>query len=328
MQLKNLTTYFDPFVASLLIILAAGILIPINPSWISFLQQLGTGAVTVLFFVYGLRLPTLEVWQGLTNLRLQLSIFTATFVVFPLLGWLLSLAFTPLLGATFAVGVLYLSLLPSTVQSSVSFTSLAGGNVAGAVCAATLSNLAGMILTPLLVWVFMGAETGVSTDAVFDVLLKLLLPFVLGQLLQPFWGARVRASKYLTKAVDRGTILIVVAAGISGATARGLWQTISAWQVVWLLLVSAVLLGILLFATWRWGARLGLPYRDKVALLMCGSKKSLATGLPMAAIIFSPAVVAAVTVPVIIFHQLQLVVAAILARCLAVLSVAAKESTW
>ncbi|MDO5060338.1 MAG: bile acid:sodium symporter family protein [Actinomycetaceae bacterium] len=328
MQLKSLTTYFDPFVASILLILALGILIPIDQSWITFLQQVGTWAVTTLFFVYGMRLPTKEVWQGLTNGRLQLSILAATFLVFPLLGLLFAKAFTPILGATFALGVLYLSLLPSTVQSSVSFTSIAGGNIAGAVCAATISNISGMFITPLLVWIFMGANTGISTDSVVDVLSKLLLPFVLGQLLQPFVGTWVRRAKYLTKAVDRGTILIVVAAGISGATARGLWSTVTGWQVLWLMVVSALLLFILLALTWAWGSHLALPYGDKVALLMCGSKKSLATGLPMAAIIFSPQVVAAVTIPVIVFHQIQLVVAAVLARRLAIHSVGEKESTW
>lgn len=328
MQLKSLTTYFDPFVASILLILALGIWIPIDQSWITFLQQVGTWAVTTLFFVYGMRLPTKEVWEGLTNTRLQLSILGATFLVFPLFGWLLAAVFTPLLGVTFALGVIYLSLLPSTVQSSVSFTSIAGGNIAGAVCAATFSNISGMFITPLLVWLFMGANSGISTDSVVDVLLKLLLPFILGQLLQPFVGARVRHAKYLTKTVDRGTILIVVAAGISGATARGLWSTVTGWQVMWLMLVCGLLLFCLLTLTWAWGSHLDLPYGDKVALLMCGSKKSLATGLPMAAIIFSPQVVAAVTIPVIVFHQIQLVVAAVLARRLAIRSVGEREYTW
>lgn len=328
MQLKNLSNYFDGFVLTLISILIIGILVPVPASWTNFLTQLGTWAVTILFLVYGMRLRTSEVWAGLTNYRLQGSVFICTFLLFPIAGLALSTAATPLLGATFALGLLYLSLLPSTVQSSVSFTSIAGGNVAGAVCAATISNISGMLLTPALVWLFIGASSGIDASSVVDVLLKLLLPFCVGQILQPWVGDWVRGRKFLTRAVDRGTILIVVAASITGATARGLWASVSIREVFWLLVFSLLLLAATFLFTWFLGARLGLNWGDRITLLMCGSKKSLATGLPMAAIIFPPAIVAAVTIPVIIFHQLQLMVAAVISRRLAVARHVGEESTW
>lgn len=301
-------------------------MIPIPPTWIKILNIIGTGAVMVLFLVYGMRLRTQEVWDGLTNFKLQGSVFIFTFLIFPLLGWFFSVVATPLLGITFTTGLLYLSLLPSTVQSSVSFTSIANGNVAGAVCAATISNVSGMFITPILVWLYMGAPSGFGTSQAIDVVVKLLLPFVIGQVLQPFLGDKIRANKYLTKGVDRGTILIVVAAGISSATARGLWSLVSWSEVAWLILFSSLLLASLLAITWLWGGVLKLSYPDRVALLMCGSKKSLATGLPMAVIIFPPTTVAAVTIPVIVFHQIQLLTAAVLSRKLA--RSHTEESTW
>lgn len=328
MQLKNLSNYFDGFVLTLISILIIGILVPVPTSWTNFLTQLGTWAVTILFLVYGMRLRTSEVWAGLTNYRLQVSVFICTFLLFPLAGWALSTLATPLIGATFALGLLYLSLLPSTVQSSVSFTSIAGGNIAGAVCAATISNILGMLLTPALVWLYIGASSGIQASSVVDVLLRLLLPFCLGQLLQPWVGDWLRGQKYLTKFVDRGTILIVVTASITGATAKGLWQSVSLREVFWLLVFSLILLAASFLFTWFLGAHLGLRWEDRIALLMCGSKKSLATGLPMAAIIFPPAVVAAVTIPVIVFHQLQLLAAAVISRRLLVVREVGEESTW
>ncbi|MDO5721095.1 MAG: bile acid:sodium symporter family protein [Actinomycetaceae bacterium] len=319
--------YLDPFTLSLVGILVVGIVVPIPHGAIDILTWLGTVAVMILFLVYGMRLPTGEVWAGLRNIRLQGAVLAATFILFPLLGAFTHPLLTPLLGTAFAAGTLYLTLLPSTVQSSVSFTSMAGGNVAGAVCAATISNISGMVLTPALVMLVMGASTGVGWDSVVKVLTQLLIPFIVGQFLQPYLGEKVRASKWLTKGVDRGTILIVVAAGVAGATARGLWDEVAWTDAVALVFTSALILALMLTATWFGGKLLGLNRADRIALLMCGSKKSLATGLPMAAIIFPVHLVAAVTVPVIVFHQLQLMVAAVLARHLAITG-AGSDSTW
>lgn len=318
--------YLDPFVISIIVILVLGILIPIPEVWINALSTIGTVSVMVLFLVYGMRLRTSEIIDGLKNIKLQAGVLIATFVAFPILGVIFTPLVKPMLGATFTLGLVYLTLLPSTVQSSVSFTSIAGGNVAGAVCAATISNTLGMVFTPLLVMLVMGTQTGVGWSSIIDVLVKLLIPFIIGQLLQPKLGDAVRANKWLTKSVDRGTILIVVASSVAGATARGLWDTLTWGEAFGLIVASGALLAIMMFGTWKVGHLLKMNREDNIALLMCGSKKSLATGLPMAAIIFEPHVVAAVTVPVIVFHQLQLMVAAVISRKL--VSTNESESTW
>lgn len=320
--------FIDPFVTSLVLILIVGILVPVPAAAITVLTRLSLVSVIILFLVYGMRLPTQEVWAGLRNYRLQGGVLLATFVLFPVLGLIGQPVFRFALGSAFALGLTYLTLLPSTVQSSVSFTSIANGNVAGAVCAATISNILGMLVTPALVMVVMGASAGVTASDILKVLSQLLLPFILGQLLQPLVGQRVRANRWLTKGVDRITILLVVASGVAGATARGLWSEVSITQALALVVACALILAAMLSATWWGGRLLHLERADRIALLMCGSKKSLATGLPMAAIIFPAHIVAAVTVPVIIFHQLQLVVAAILAKQLALYQAHGDASTW
>lgn len=130
----------------------------------------------MLFLVYGMRLRTGEVWAGLTNYRLQISVFVCTFLLFSLAGWGISFLPAGLLGTSFSLGLLYLTLLPSTVQSSVSFTSLAGGNVAGAVFAATISNIAGMVLTPALVWFYIGASSGIQASSVGLPMAAIIFP--------------------------------------------------------------------------------------------------------------------------------------------------------
>jgi solute carrier family 10 (sodium/bile acid cotransporter), member 7 len=316
-MVRFLRTWIDPFVLALLATLAFGLLVPLPETARHVISAAGDVAVTVLFLVYGMRLSTTEVLAGLRNVRLQGAILAATYVLFPLLGLLVHAVATPWLGTVLAAGLLYLALLPSTVQSSVAFTSIARGNVAGAICAATVSNVLGMFLTPLLVLWLMGRSGATGLGGLRDVLLQLLVPFLVGQLLQPFVGRWVRARPWLTRTVDRGTILLVVLGAVASATAGGVWAGVTWGMVAALLVLSAVLLAVVLAVNWYGGAALRLNTGDRIALLMCGSKKSLATGLPMAAVLFPPAAAATVAVPVIVFHQLQLVVCAVLARRLA-----------
>lgn len=318
--------YLDPFILALIVVLLLGVFIPVPTQTITILQDIGRWAVILLFFIYGSRLTTKEVWYGLKNLKLQGAIAAATFVIFPLFGALAHPAMVKFMGPVFAAGVLYFTLLPSTVQSSVSYTNIAGGNVPGAVCAATISNISGMVISPLLVILIMGQSAGVHISAIKDVVIKLLLPFILGQLVQPFIGDWVRRQKWLTKIVDRGTILVIAAASVFGASARGLWNDIAVSSVFVLAIGCLILLGFMLATTWWGGKLIGLDRADRIALMMCGSKKSMATGLPMATIIFPPMMVAHVTVPVIIFHLLQLIVAAFISRRMAVAG--REESTW
>ncbi|GAA1647627.1 bile acid:sodium symporter family protein [Georgenia ruanii] len=316
-MLRFLRTWIDPFVVALLATLALGLLVPFPKAVLGVVSGAGDVAVTMLFLVYGMRLSTTEVVAGLRNMRLQGAILAATYVLFPAIGLLVHAVATPWLGTALAAGLLYLTLLPSTVQSSVAFTSIARGNVAGAICAATVSNVAGMFLTPLLVLWLMGRAGSTGTGGLRDVLLQLLVPFLVGQLLQPFVGRWVRARRWISRTVDRGTILLVVLGAVASATAGGVWAGVTWGMVAALLVLSAVVLAVVLAVNWYGGAALRLDVADRVALLMCGSKKSLATGLPMAAVLFAPAAAATVAVPVIVFHQLQLVVCAVLARHLA-----------
>lgn len=312
---RRLVGWVDPFLAALLLALAAGLLVPVGDGVRAGLGVASDVAVTLLFLLYGMRLPTSEVLAGLRNVRLQGSVLAATYLLFPAVGLLLALVTRPLLGDTLATGFLYVSLLPSTVQSSVVFTATGRGNVAGAVCAATVSNTLGVVLTPLLVLALLRSD-GVAPDAtaVGDIALRLVLPFVVGQLLERRLGARVRAHPRVTTITDRGTVVLVLFTAVVGATADGSWDALTPWRFAGILAVSAVLLVVMLVLTWTGGRLVGLDRPDRVALLMCGSKKSLATGLPMATVIFGATTAATLALPLIVFHQLQLMVGAVLAR--------------
>lgn len=311
---RRVLAWVDPLVAMIVAVLVAGLLWPADGALADVLDVVRTGAIVVLFFLYGARMPTHEVLRGLRGWRLQGSTLAATYVAFPVLGLAVQLVPDAVLAPDLQRGLLYLSLLPSTVQSSVVFTSVARGNVAGAITAATTSNVAGVVLTPALVALLLGGAGGPDAGAVRDVLVQILLPFVVGQLVERWLGAWLRSHGAVTRVSDRLVILLVAYTSVSEAQVSGAWDHVTGAALGALVVVCAVMLAAMLSLTWWVGGRLALDRPDRVALLMCGSKKSLATGLPMAAVLFSPVVAATVALPVIVFHQLQLATCAVLAR--------------
>ncbi len=302
----------DLLTVLVVVALVAGLAVPVRGVAAEVGDWAVTAAVVLLFFGYGLRTSRAELYGAVRAWRLQVSVLVATFVLFPLLGFAAHLV--PGLG-DLSDGVLYLSLLPSTVQSSVVLTSIARGNVPGAITAATTSNIIGIVATPVLVAALMGGTGGgTGPGALVGVLTHLVLPFAAGQVAQRWWGRWAQGHAQITKVTDRGTVVLVVYVSVSQATVSGAWTRLTPEHLAVLIAVCAVLLTAMLLATWRGGAWLGLSRADRITLLMCGSKKSLATGLPMASVLFVPSVAASVALPVIVFHQLQLAVCAVLAR--------------
>ena len=190
-------------------------------------------AIVLLFFLHGAKLSREAILSGLAHYRLHLLVFASTFVLFPALGLLTGLLPSSLLGPELASGFLFLCLLPSTVQSSIAFTSMAGGNVPAAVCSASISNVLGIFITPVLTGALLGAQgAGVSLGAIRSILLQLLAPFVLGHLLRPVIGAFVDRHKSVLSFVDRGSILLVVYTAFSEAVVEGLWQKVSGFDLL------------------------------------------------------------------------------------------------
>lgn len=325
-MLTRLRGALDPFILALFGVVVLASLLPARGGLAVAADGLANAAIVLLFFLHGAKLSRAAIAVGAGNWRLHLAVLATTFVVFPLFG--LGLAAIPGLPPAMAAGLLFLTLLPSTVQSSIAFTSIAGGNVAAAVCSASFSNLIGVALTPLLVALLMGGSGlggGISVAAVEKIVGQILLPFVIGHLLRPWVGDFVARHRRLTVLVDRGSILLVVYTAFGAAVVDGLWHQ---WPLASLALVFAlcgVLLALVLALTWVWGRR--FQRGDAVVLLFCGSKKSLASGVPIARVLFPAAQVGGLILPLMLFHQLQLIACAVIARALARQAAAAGAGT-
>lgn len=304
----------DPLIVLIILAVIIAIIAPARGSFADIFGQLTNVAIALLFFLYGARLSTQEALNGLKHWRLHLTILAFTFVVYPLIGIALR-SLTAVISNDMYLGILFLTLVPSTVQSSVAFTSIAKGNVAGAIVSASASNLVGVIITPLLVMFLMGTGGGVHIDTpVFgEIALLLLAPFVLGQLTRR-WVGKVAQSK-ATKVVDRGSIAMVVYSAFSKGVVDGIWSSISLWDLAFLVVFAAIFVAFMLWLTRRASQKMGFNRADTIAIEFCGSKKSLATGLPMASVIFASggASLGLLILPLMIYHQVQLMMCSWLA---------------
>src|SRR5690348_2121854 len=273
---------FDPFILALLCAAALGFVLPATGSAAVTLSYLTKAAIALLFFLQGVRLQREAVIAGLTHWRLQLLTLVCTFVLFPILGVALHASARALLDDSLWMGVLFLCTLPSTVQSSIAFTSIAGGNVAAAICAATASNLLGIVLTPLLVAALLNQHAGGAgspLEQIQSIVLQLLVPFILGQIASRWLRPWALRHETLLTFTDRGSIILIVYAAFSAAVNAGAWSGLSWLDIAKVLFISVLLLAIaLLFA--RFASRAAnFSREDQIAVIFCGSKKSLATGV-------------------------------------------------
>jgi solute carrier family 10 (sodium/bile acid cotransporter), member 7 len=308
----------DPFLAKLLLAVLLASLLPVYGTGAVLFGWATNFAIALLFFLHGAQLSREAIVAGASHWRLHLSIFGATFILFPVIGFLAKPAIIPFTTPNLYLGILFLCCLPSTVQSAIAFTSIARGNVSAAVCSASASNLMGVFLTPLLAGLVMaGADIGnvpLSFDSIGKIMLQLLLPFIMGQMLRRWIGRWITQHKRLLKVVDQGSILLVVYTAFSAAVMGGLWSNTPPSALISLIIISLALLGLVLATALLAGRLLKFKLEDRITLLFCGSKKSLSTGIPIANILFAGDVVGAIVLPMMIFHQIQLIVCAIIAR--------------
>ncbi|MGR6738344.1 bile acid:sodium symporter family protein [Pseudomonas chlororaphis] len=277
---------------------------------------LTNAAIALLFFLHGAKLSREAIIAGAGHWRLHLLIFSLTFVLFPILGLALKPLLSPLIGNELYLGMLYLCALPATVQSAIAFTSLARGNVPAAICSAAASSLFGIFLTPLLVTLLLNVhgDAGSTLDAIIKISVQLLLPFIAGQIARRWIGAWVGRNKNWLKFVDQGSILLVVYGAFSEAVNEGIWHQIPLWNLAGLVLACGVLLALALLASSLLSKLFGFNQEDRITILFCGSKKSLATGVPMAQVLFAGSTMGVLILPLMLFHQIQLMVCAVLAQ--------------
>ena len=307
----------DNFLLMLVTTVALASFLPVSGQLAHFFEGLTTVCVALLFFLHGAKLSRDAIIAGVGHWRLHLLVIATTFVVFPVIGVVLRPVLEPLVTPQMYTGVLYLCILPATVQSAIAFTAMARGNMPAAICSASGSTLLGIVITPLLVKLLLPQAGEAQQDvlgSIGKIMLQLLLPFLAGHFLRPWIGDFVKRNAKLLKVVDQGSILLVVYTAFSAAVVAGIWRQLPLTALAGLLVVCAVILALVLTLTTWLSRLLGFSKEDEITIVFCGSKKSLISGVPMAKAIFSSAEAGMIVLPLMIFHQMQLMVCAVIAQ--------------
>ncbi|RDI52244.1 bile acid:sodium symporter family protein [Microvirga subterranea] len=308
----------DPFLLLIMAAVAVASVLPAQGVGAEILDGLGILGIALLFFVHGAALPREVVIEGLVQWRLHLFIFAITFVVFPVA--VLPFSALPLtwMPADLLLGFIYLAALPSAVSSSIAFTAMAKGNVPAAICSSAASNVFGLLLTPVLLSLLTRTSVEGGFDlakALSDVVLQLLVPFAAGQLARPYLAGIMARHEHRIGQFDQGVILLIVYAAFSQSVVDGLWSRLPPASVALTAALCLVLLMVVLTVTGFIARRFGFSRGDEIAAVFCGSKKSLASGLPLAKVLFATAPgFGMIVLPVMFYNQIQILVGAVLAR--------------
>ncbi|MDB5993368.1 MAG: bile acid:sodium symporter [Pseudomonas sp.] len=314
--MKKTLSLFDPYIGLMFCVIAVSAVLPVHGTGAMIAATTADIAIAFLFFLYGTRLSPKAAIAGLVQWKLHAAVLLCTFALFPILGIGLGQVTSEVLPKPLVIGIVLLCLMPSTVQSSIAFTSIAGGNVAAALCAASLSNFLGVFVSPLLVgWLLQTSGVVLSFEVFRDITLQLLVPFLLGQIARPWIGGWIQRHKQVLGYADRGSILLIIFVAFSKGMVDNIWGEVSGPDLVILTAVLTGLLFAVLLLTRFIGQRLmGLSVENEIVLQFCGSKKSLASGLPIATVLFPGPQLGLILLPLMLFHQIQLIVCAVLAR--------------
>lgn len=304
----------DGFVLALLATIALASVLPARGAAAPVASFAADAAIVLIFFLNGAKLSREAFLAGATHWRLHLLVLAVSFVFFPLVG--LALAYLPFVPADLRSGLIFMAITPSTIQSSVVYVAIAGGSFAAAVCAAALSNIVGVFVTPIFVALLIGvhAAGGSGLDAILSVVLQLLLPFVAGHLLRPAMAGFLDRFKTPVKLADRGGLLLVIYAAFSASVAAGLWQRTGPGELALVTALVSVALALGLWITLVAGHALGFSREDVITIRFCGTMKSLAAGLPMAKVIFPAAQVGTIIMPLLAYHLIEMIACAVIAR--------------
>ena len=310
------------FVLGLILAVVMAWLIPVPGSRNGFLHPdiANNAGIALIMFLQGLSLAFEKLKSGAGNWRLHGIIQTFTFLVFPLVGILLHFT-VPLVWKSEPMaireGMLYLCVLPSTISTSVVLTAVAHGNVTGALFNAALSNIIGVVLTPLLVHALMQTtgQSGSLGTLMWKIMLLTLVPFFAGMGLRSHVKKWVDHHKAWIARISNTVIVFIVYSAFCDSFVERIWQSHGAATTGGVFICVALLftgMSLLIYATCR---ALGLNREDRIAAYFCSVKKTLAMGVPLAMLIFGArSDVPLILLPLMFYHPMQIFVNGVLAN--------------
>jgi len=267
-------------------------------------------AVFLIFVMQGLSLATHEVRKGVVQYRLHTAIQVFIFVFIPALVFVGLFLSRRLFPYDLYMGFLFLAAVPTTISTSIVFTTEAGGASAVALFNASLSNILGVFIVPLWISLQVSQKTPIPPldTLILKIMFIILLPFALGQVARIWVKPWAKTHKREMSKASMGLILFIVYAAFCNSVKSDVWQSLKSHEIA-LALVSTLILLILVMLTGRlWWITAGYERANGIAFFFSATQKAISTGVPMAYAIFasSKISVALVILPLLFYHPLQL----------------------
>jgi len=299
------------FLLLLIMMVIAGKVIPFQDKYNQYFNLSGfiDWGIAAIFLLYGLKLNIKEIVKDISNWKLHLLIQCGTFIIFPLLVF----CFYPLVKDTSYyvtwLSIFFLASLPSTVSSSVVMVSIAKGNVTSAIFNASVSGIIGIVMTPLLMSFFVqpDQENINNSEIIQQLLIKVLLPIILGLLLNPLLKNVVTRYSKIIAEFDKMIILLIVYESFSEAFTQNVFASVP--LVVFIIIASGIV--VLFFSVYEIlkliSKKLNFKREDVITATFCGSKKSLVHGSLFVMVLgIAEDQKVLFLLPVMIYHSFQL----------------------
>jgi len=277
--------------------------------------------VSLIFFLYGIGLDRAVLKTDLKNYRLHALIHGSTFIFFPLLAFIITLALPNEFDPILKTGIIFLASLPSTVSSSVVMVSISGGNIASAIFNAALSSLAGVFITPLIMSLYLHSAPGESIElstVIFKLILQVILPLSIGMLLHKRLIGFYAKNKSRLKLFDQTIIVLIIYQSFAESFHQHLFSSISSASIFTLCLITIFMFFATMASIKLSCKLLDFDIKDYKTALFCGSKKSLVHGTTMSKVLFSGSQYAGIyLLPIMIYHAGQLIIGGFIAERMA-----------
>lgn len=275
-------------------------------------------AIALIFLLQGFTLNSRKLLSSVTNIRLHVFCQSWIFLLSPLLMISIVFVFGAWIPQEVRAGLLFLSVLPTTILSSIVFTTASEGDSGAALFSATLSNLIGVVATPL--WclaLFSSANSAFPPvgSLIAKIAFYILLPVCVGQALRQIKALQPLTANRVLKRLNNVLILFIIYAAFCDSFANDVWSGFGLSALISASIVSTLFLLVLSALVWTTSRLSSTHYDQRIAAFFCSSQKTLAAGVPMASVIFAgqlgPLQESLIILPLMIFHALQLFLAGV-----------------
>ncbi|GLC66844.1 hypothetical protein PLESTF_000482200 [Pleodorina starrii] len=210
-------------------------------------------------------------------------------------------------------GLVVAMTMPTTISTNVVFTKQSGGNEAAALVNAVIGNIIGIFVSPGWLYLYLGKSGQAPyANVIRQLAVTIIAPLIVGQVVQYVFPDHVKKAQEKINFGKVGNLMIILLVWNTFCDTfhRDISLDAKSWvpmlflEIGLFLTFSAMCLALATFVPLKNIFR--FDKSDAVAVVMCGSTKTLALGMPLITVLYGKhAHVGVISLPLIIYHASQ-----------------------